>query len=154
MGEVVSAELSDLVPIEVLLKRSAHRNVDHLLAAADAHHGQVLVAGLREEAELGVVELAVDRPDLGVRLLSVEGGVHVPTTRQQKAIDVGERRGPRRQVDRLRAHRLDRPLVRHVVLGAATRTGGDSDTGPLFTGHGFTDKITGEHSGFVKNVPK
>jgi hypothetical protein len=96
VGEVVAAELAHLVAVQVLPERPAHGHVDHLLAPADPHHRQALVAGQGEEAKLGVVELAVDRADLGVRLLPVEGRVDVPPTRQQKAVQVGQRPGPRR----------------------------------------------------------
>ena len=46
--EVAPAELPDLVPVEVLLEGSTHRDVDYLLAAADPHHRQVLFARLAE----------------------------------------------------------------------------------------------------------
>ena len=46
--EVAAAELPDLVPVEVLLEGSTHRDVDNLLAAADPHHRQVLLARLAE----------------------------------------------------------------------------------------------------------
>jgi len=152
--EVVSPELPDLVPVEVLLKGSPHRDVDHLLAAADPHHREAPVACLRKQTQLCLVQLAVDRPDLWVRLLAVEGGVDVPTPGEEQTVQVGKQKGAGRKVDRLRTNGFDRTLVGHVVVIAAARTGRDPDARLLFTWHGFADKITSEGGGFVKNVPE
>src|SRR6185437_9118978 len=62
--EMAAAVVADVVVVEVLDERTAHRDVDDLLAAADAEHGEVPLAGLCEEPQLGVVEIAVDRTKL------------------------------------------------------------------------------------------
>jgi len=116
-----------IVVIQVLHERAAERNVDHLLAAADAQHRQVHVARLLEQSKLRLVQVAIDRPDLLVLLLSVKGGVDVPAAGEQQAVDVGQRRRAGRELDRLRARGLDRPKVRLVVRLAALRTDGDPD---------------------------
>src|SRR5207248_8674631 len=92
-------------------------------------------AGLGEQAQLGVVELAVDRTDLGVRLLAVEGRVDVPPAGQQEAVQVGERTCSGGQVDGLGADGLHGPLVGDVIVIAPTGARGDPDSGPRAGSH-------------------
>ena len=44
VGEMLAAEGANLVAFEVLDQGSAHRHVDHLLAAAEAEHRDLLAA--------------------------------------------------------------------------------------------------------------
>ena len=76
--QVRPPEGSLVVFIDVLEERAAEGDVDHLLAAADAEHGQPAGAGLPEKLDLGPVQLGVDRPHRGVRLLAVEGRIDIP----------------------------------------------------------------------------
>src|SRR5690348_4274522 len=129
--EVAAAVVADVVVIEMLDQRAAQGDVDDLLTAADAEDRQLLLMRLLEEAQLGLVELAVDRPDLVVLGLAVEGRVDVPTARKQQAVDFGQDGGARREHDRLGSRRLHRLEVRHVVLVAPPGADGDTDPGPV-----------------------
>ena len=141
MRQVAAAIPPDLVAFQVLHEGSTHRDVDHLLTPADAEDRQTLLARLLEEPQLGVVELAVDRPDLGIRLFSVEGRVDVPATRQQKTIHLRQRTCARRQVDRLRPDRLDRTPVRDVIVGAALLAGRDPNPRAAISLHVFATRL-------------
>src|SRR2546430_1665033 len=131
VGEVAPPMVTDVVILEVLDERSAERDVDHLLAAADAQHRQLLVAGLAEQPELGLVEVTVDGAYLLVFLLAVEGRVDIPAARQQEPIHLGQLGRAGRELDGLRARRLDRLQVWDVVLLASPGADGDRDPGPF-----------------------
>ena len=90
MRQMTAADRPRVVVVEVLDERAAERNVDHLLAAADAEHRQSLAPRLLEQAQLRVVELPVDRAKSRVRLFAVEGRIDVPAARQQKPVHVGQ----------------------------------------------------------------
>src|SRR5207245_9423734 len=104
-----------VVVVQVLDQRPAQRDVDHLLAAADPEHGDLLRPRLLEQSKLCLVELAVDRADLLVLLLSVEGRVHVPAPREPEAVHLRERRRARRKRDGLSARRFHPAAVRAVT---------------------------------------
>jgi len=125
--EVAAAMAAHVVVLEVLHERATERDVDHLLAAADAEDRKVYVARLLEQSKLRLVQVPVDRPDLLVLLLSVEGGVDVPASGEEKPIEVGQRASAGRELDRLSACGLHRPKVRLVVGLAALRADRDPD---------------------------
>jgi hypothetical protein len=116
------------VVVEVLDQRPAQGDVDDLLAAADAEDRQLPLARLLEEPQLGLVEVVVDGPDFLVLRLAVERRVDVPATGQQETVDVRQRGRAGRELDRLRARRLDRLPVRQVVRLAPE--GADRDRDP------------------------
>jgi hypothetical protein len=115
------------VIFEVLDERPAKGDVDDLLAAADAEDRQLPLARLLEEPQLGLVEVVVDGPDLVVLLLPVEGRVDVPATGQEETVDVRQGGRAGRELDRLRARRLDRLPVRQVVRLAPAGADRDRD---------------------------
>ena len=121
--------------VQMLQQRSAHGHVDHLLAAADPHHRQAAVSSLREEPQLRVIELPVDRPNLGIGFFSIEGGIDVPPARQQEAVKLGQRPRAGRQLHRVGPHRLDRALIGEVVAVPTPGAGGDTDPGAGFFRH-------------------
>src|SRR4029077_10134410 len=120
---------ADVMVLEVLEQRASEGDVDHLLTAADAEHGDVRVSCLPEQAQLGLVQLAVHRPDLLVLRLAIEGGIDVPASRQQQAVHLGQGGSAGWKLDRLRAGRLHRPAVGHVVFLAPPRARRDPDPG-------------------------
>src|SRR5256885_11599835 len=115
VGQVAAAEAANIVVVEVLHKRPSKSDVDHLLAATDAEHGDRLLPSLLEQAELGLVQLAVDRPGLVVLLLAVERRVYIPPAGQQEAVHVRQRPRARRELDGLCARRLHRLPIRQGV---------------------------------------
>src|SRR6266568_6679338 len=133
MGEVASPVTADIVMVEVLDQRASQRNVDDLLTAADAQHGDLLLARLLEKRQLCLVQLTVDRPNLVVLHLSVEGGVDIPSAGEEQAIDVRERGRAGRKLDRLGARGLDGTAIWQVVRLASPRADRDSDF--WFFGH-------------------
>src|SRR5437763_16343123 len=116
---MTAADRPRVVVVEVLDERAAERDVDHLLAAADAEHGQPFASGLLEQAQLRVVELPVDLAEPPVRLLAVEGRVDVPPARQQQPVHVGQlaRADPHVDSDRTRGLYL---LAGRAVVAAPT----------------------------------
>ena len=131
VGQVGTAKGPDLVVVDVLKKGSAESDVDHLLATADAEHGQTAGAGLPEQRQLGLVELGVDLEDLFGHLLAVERRVDVPAARQEEPVDSAEGLAAGGEGDRLCAGRFNRPEVRLVVCRPLPRTRCDADPRPL-----------------------
>src|SRR5438874_12798240 len=105
----------------MLHKRPSKSDVDHLLAAADAEHGDRLLPSLLEQAELGLVQLAVDRPDLVVLLLGIERRIYVPRGWQEEAVYVRQRTRGGRGLGGLWARRLHRLAVGRVGRLARAR---------------------------------
>src|ERR1700674_3858682 len=119
MSEVAPPERPDLMALQVLHERAAHGDVDHLLPATDAEHGDLPFARLTKQVQLGLVELGVGLAQILVAPLSIKRRIHVPTSWQQEPIDVRECRGARDEVDTLRARGYHRAAVRAVILQAA-----------------------------------
>src|SRR5712692_11021400 len=128
--QVAAPERPHLVTLQMLNQRTAHGNVDHLLASADAEHRQLALARLSEHQQLGLVELGVGLPDLLVPPLSIKGRIDIPAPGQQEPVDVRERLGPGEQVHGLGTRCRHRPAVGPEVLQAPPRVDRDPDLGP------------------------
>ena len=130
MGEVRPSDGAGIVVLQVLNQGSAERNVDQLLAAADAEDRKPFCSRLAKKVELGLVQLRVERTDLLLRLLAVERRVDVPAAGQQQPVDRFEAGTAGEQDDRLGAGDLDRPEVGLVVGRRPLRADGDADPRP------------------------
>ena len=78
--------VADLVG-QVLVKRSAEGDVEHLDAAADAQHGHVALHRAAGERDLERVAQRVDVVGGLVGLGAIGGGIHVVAARQDEAVD-------------------------------------------------------------------
>src|SRR2546423_2036468 len=122
VSQVVAPVLADVVRFEVLHEGAAHRDVDHLLPAADAQHRQLALPSLLEHEQLGLVQLAVDGADLLVLLLPVQQRIDVPAAGKKQAVDLlRQARGAWQQLDRPRAGGLHGPTVGRVVVRPLAR---------------------------------
>src|SRR5450759_2280064 len=138
VGQVAAAERANFVTLQVLNQRAAHRDIDHLLPAADAEHRNLPFAGLAEQRQLGRVELRVGISKLLVPPLSIKGWVDVPPSRQQEPVKVRERSRSRHQVDGFSARRRHRAAVGHVVLETAPGLDRDPDLRAFVVGRHVT----------------
>src|SRR5712692_4994672 len=82
VSQMAAPQRAHVVVLEMLHQRTAHGDVDHLLSPADTKHGDLVRPGLAKQAQLGLVQLGVDRTHLLVLLLPIQRGIDVPAARK------------------------------------------------------------------------